>query len=247
MPILATAGWTLQRIAEIQSIDQILLPSPFESASELDLYLPTTLANQVSQVRQEATSFPCVSIDTYHVTSPSQYITEATDESHTHKTTTLQHDKVAVGGTFDRLHAGHRLILAVAALVCRETVYLGMAADKLLANKAGAKSIFPFEQRSAEARAFIEAFKPGLRVEVSALVDPKEAPKAATMSAITALVVSIETESGGQVLQKMRSENGITDALELIPVGLVGADQQTADAPKLSSSFLREQEQRRPS
>lgn len=33
---------------------------------------------------------------------------------------------VAVGGTFDRLHAGHRLLLAATALVCSGSIYVGV-------------------------------------------------------------------------------------------------------------------------
>lgn len=33
---------------------------------------------------------------------------------------------VALGGTFDRLHAGHRLLLAVAAAVATEGIYVGV-------------------------------------------------------------------------------------------------------------------------
>jgi hypothetical protein len=38
----------------------------------------------------------------------------------------LQFATVAVGGTFDRLHAGHRLLLAATALVATKTVFSGV-------------------------------------------------------------------------------------------------------------------------
>ena len=38
----------------------------------------------------------------------------------------LQFEAVALGGTFDRLHAGHRLLLAVAAALATRTVHIGM-------------------------------------------------------------------------------------------------------------------------
>ena len=41
----------------------------------------------------------------------------------------LQFADVAVGGTFDRLHAGHRLLLAVAALVSTRMVYIGVTSE----------------------------------------------------------------------------------------------------------------------
>jgi hypothetical protein len=38
----------------------------------------------------------------------------------------LQFENVAVGGTFDRLHAGHRLLLAATALVSVDKVFIGI-------------------------------------------------------------------------------------------------------------------------
>ena len=38
----------------------------------------------------------------------------------------LQFSSVAVGGTFDRLHAGHRLLLAATALVATRNVFVGI-------------------------------------------------------------------------------------------------------------------------
>ena len=38
----------------------------------------------------------------------------------------LAWERVAVGGTFDRLHAGHRLLLAASALVCTGSLFVGV-------------------------------------------------------------------------------------------------------------------------
>ena len=38
----------------------------------------------------------------------------------------LSFESVAVGGTFDRLHVGHRLLLAATALVSTKNVYVGV-------------------------------------------------------------------------------------------------------------------------
>lgn len=42
---------------------------------------------------------------------------------------------VAVGGTFDRLHAGHRILLAATALAALEAAYVGVTGPALLENK----------------------------------------------------------------------------------------------------------------
>lgn len=44
-------------------------------------------------------------------------------------------EHVAVGGTFDRLHAGHRNLLAAAALVATKAVYIGVTGPALLQKK----------------------------------------------------------------------------------------------------------------
>lgn len=38
----------------------------------------------------------------------------------------LEFGNVAVGGTFDRMHAGHRLLLTATALVCTKHVFMGV-------------------------------------------------------------------------------------------------------------------------
>ena len=40
-------------------------------------------------------------------------------------------DNVAMGGTFDRLHAGHMLLLAGAALVATRTLFVGVTGEAL--------------------------------------------------------------------------------------------------------------------
>jgi hypothetical protein len=45
----------------------------------------------------------------------------------------LEFERTAVGGTFDRLHAGHRILLAATALVSTAHVYVGVTGGNVRA------------------------------------------------------------------------------------------------------------------
>lgn len=158
-----------------------------------------------------------------------------------------EHDDVALGGTFDRLHAGHRLLLAAGALTCRARLHVGVTSEALLAKKSLASLLEPFERRAQNVIDFVQVLKPALDVHISALIGPNVPPKAATNEAISGLVVSLETLAGAQRVIEMRTRAGISSPLELVVVGLVtaledktlGADNGDTSLDKVSSSQLR--------
>jgi len=145
-----------------------------------------------------------------------------------------------VGGTFDRLHAGHRLLLAAAALAVREggTLYLGVSADALLEGKAHRDLIQGYAERAAAAEAFVRAVHPGVQVAAGPLENPREPPLAATLREMEALVVSRETTAGADWIQGVRRDLGFAP-LRVLVVGLVGGG---GEGTKLSSTALREEE-----
>ena len=152
----------------------------------------------------------------------------------------------AVGGTFDRLHAGHRLLLATTALVVARKIYVGIAGDELLKGKHFAELLQPFDARARGVREYLERVAPRLDLEFSQLLDPKAPPKAATLADITTLVVSHETVVGARKVEAMRAANGIAEPLQLVVVHLVGCEDRArrtdAAAPKLGSTSLRRKE-----
>ena len=151
---------------------------------------------------------------------------------------------VAVGGTFDRLHAGHRLLLAAAALAVGEggTLYLGVSADGLLEGKKHRELIQSYAERAAAAEAFVRDVNPSARVAAGPLEDPAEPPLAATLREMDALVVSHETVGGAEWIQGVRRDRGLKP-LEVLVVGLV-AQGHAAGGEKISSTALREAESR---
>ncbi len=151
--------------------------------------------------------------------------------------TPLQFRNVAVGGTFDRLHAGHRLLLAATALVATEGIYVGVTADKLLINKRNKDLLEPYETREAAAVDYMKRINPKVTVAAGALADPKVPPLAATDADFQAIVVSEETISGAEAINYVRKSLGF-DPLVIVVVGLIGG--ATGAGGKLSSTDLRD-------
>mmetsp|Transcript_7019 Transcript_7019/g.21663 ORF Transcript_7019/g.21663 Transcript_7019/m.21663 type:complete len:268 (+) Transcript_7019:43-846(+) len=147
-------------------------------------------------------------------------------------------DFVAVGGTFDHLHAGHRLLLAATALATKRRVFVGIAGDELLRAKKFASALQPFDARKESVLAYFRLSRPDLPVDVSALLDPAQPPKAATVEAITGLVVSEETLPGAEKLRTLRRDRGLSEPLHFIVVGLIGGGDDKRD-DKLSSTDIR--------
>lgn len=146
-----------------------------------------------------------------------------------------KYDVVVVGGTFDRLHLGHRLLLTTAAWATKKKLWIGVTGADLLTHKAYAKLIAPFDQRANAASRCAREARPDLsNISVAELHDP--AGPAATDSSISAMVVSRETSKSASEINSYRVENGLP-VMVIISVDLLGGG-----AVKLSSSTLRAQD-----
>ena len=63
------------------------------------------------------------------------------------KESLFKYESACMGGTFDHMHLGHRMLLTQAALFTKGTLHCGVAADALLVKKAYAHLLEPFEAR----------------------------------------------------------------------------------------------------
>lgn len=140
--------------------------------------------------------------------------------------------RVALGGTFDRLHNGHRKLLTLGAGVCKNEGILtvGITSDELLSKKANADIILPYCERAKTVIDFLSIIKPSLSVDIVKLDDPFG--PTITDPSIEALVVSSETISGVNKINSLRSEKKFRP--------LSGVVVRRSNISNLSSSFLRE-------
>jgi len=69
---------------------------------------------------------------------------------------------VCAGGTFDRLHAGHKVLLSSAALATSQNLLIGITSDSLLSRKTLPELIQPIGIRACAARQFLASVSPQL-------------------------------------------------------------------------------------
>eukprot|EP01031_Cornospumella_fuschlensis_P037644 gene37644-45729_t len=138
---------------------------------------------------------------------------------------------VAVGGSFDNLHNGHRKLLLFAAALCSDELTIGITSDEMLVSKAFASLIATFEIRAQSVASYLSTVKPGLPLNIAKLSEPYG--PAIVDSKLQALVVSSETIMGAFKINDIRRERG------MLPLDILVLNR--GDAAILSSSFIREQ------
>lgn len=124
---------------------------------------------------------------------------------------------IVLGGTFDRLHAGHKRLLTE-SFARAQKVGIGLAVDALVA-KSPSKGlgVTPFEEREALLKTWLRRSYPGSRWYVLALDHPEgkiHEPE------IPALAVSEETFPAAVQANKWRAAHHM-DPLTLVVVGRV--------------------------
>ncbi|KAJ7510018.1 hypothetical protein B0H11DRAFT_1957218 [Mycena galericulata] len=152
---------------------------------------------------------------------------------------------VALGGTFDHLHAGHKILLSMAAYIASTKLIVGVTDDALLTRKAHAAVLEPLAQRTAAVRAFLTAFRPALVYDIVPISDVY-GPTGWDPN-IQALVVSKETASGAAAIASHRAAHDLPalqtftiDVISATDPNLSDADAERLKQTKMSSTYIRE-------
>ena len=128
--------------------------------------------------------------------------------------------KVAVGGTFDELHKGHRYLL-IKAFEVGEIVLIGLCTDAFVEKMGKPHVTASYETRLKELQAFLKKFSLDSKAEITPLNDPYG--KTLTDKCIEALVVSEETEKIAVNINQKRSEKSLPQ-LEIVTISMVPAE-----------------------
>jgi len=136
-----------------------------------------------------------------------------------------------LGGTFDHLHEGHRLLLTTALKVA-DRVIIGLATDVLLQNKGYSEFLESYEDRMQGIIDFVATFTDPGRVSFVPLEDPFG--PAITSEEMEALVMSAETLPNAEKINEIREERALP-AVILVVIPIL----KSADGAKLASTAVR--------
>lgn len=130
--------------------------------------------------------------------------------------------KVAVGGTFDELHKGHRALLGKAFEV-GQYVVVGLTSDEFVAKMRKPHKTAPYTQRLAELSSYLDKSGFKGKFEVVALSDSYGLTL--DRDGLDALVVSQETVKTGTIINQKRKEAGLAP-LNIVEINLVPAENK---------------------
>ena len=131
--------------------------------------------------------------------------------------------QVAVGGTFDELHRGHKALLTMAFEV-GEKVVIGLSSDEFVTKMGKPHVTATFPERQKELASYLTEIGLMNRAKIVPLTDPygltikgKE---------LEALVVSKETAKTANSINEARQKAGLPP-LEIVAVDMVPAENNT--------------------
>ncbi len=132
--------------------------------------------------------------------------------------------KAAVGGTFDELHRGHKILIGKAFEVA-ETVVIGLTSDAFVAKMGKPHLTASYADRKSELENFLDALGLAGRYVIVPLDDALGRTMAAA-DGLDALVVSQETEPTALAINVKRKKAGM-QPLKIFTVNMVPAENKS--------------------
>lgn len=150
----------------------------------------------------------------------------------------------AVGGTFDHIHDGHKILLSVALFLTDKTLIVGITGSKLLVNKKHAEALESYGIRQAKVIQFLRLilFDPNVSYNLYEINDV--CGPTGYVRDINTLVVSGETIKGGDFVNKYRQDHEFHQ-LDLEVINVIGSHESSESnnwQGKTSSTEIRQQE-----
>lgn len=145
-----------------------------------------------------------------------------------------QFDLVAMGGTFDIIHKGHLALLSKAFSISSKVI-IGLTGDEL-AGRKGKKILNTYDKRFEILEKTINVNFPDIAYQISKL-DNDFGP-AVLEEDVQALVVSEETASQGDVLNKLRRERNLPPVSVVIVPMILAKDNNRISTTRIKNSEI---------
>eukprot|EP00128_Syssomonas_multiformis_P005633 Colp12_sorted_trinity150504_noHs@3758 len=142
-------------------------------------------------------------------------------------------EHACVGGTFDHIHAGHKVLLTVAALIASKRLVCGISDGPLLANKKHKQFLEDFDVRNQKVAEFVALVNPAISYEGVRLLDPFG--PTVTDPTLQIIAVSDETVGGATEINKRRAELSFPP----LAVEVIHFVESSDPTVKLSSTMIR--------
>uniref|UniRef100_A0A0K0EDK8 CTP_transf_like domain-containing protein n=1 Tax=Strongyloides stercoralis TaxID=6248 RepID=A0A0K0EDK8_STRER len=146
------------------------------------------------------------------------------------------YDAVVIGGTFDRLHNGHKVLISTAILHASKYVVTGITTGDMNKKKTLYQLMESFEDRKRGVDEFINDVSIGIESRSEGIVDPF-GPSIVDPN-LKLIVTSEETKKGGDAVNLKRNERGLS-TLDTYVIPLIDGADEVLKEVKLSSSAKR--------
>ena len=147
----------------------------------------------------------------------------------------LSYHGVVLGGTFDRMHYGHDILLTISSFLALNKIVIGVTDDSYVRNRKTLwELIHPAFTRVAAVDEYIESVKPSLTRVIEAM--PDAFGPSIRETDLDAIVVSVETIKGGEAVIKKRLDLGMS-SLQIETIDLVGDNRKQDEFLELENKF----------
>ncbi|KAG0343250.1 hypothetical protein BG000_004188 [Podila horticola] len=219
-----------------------------EDEIPFDVFLGVAQAVEVlnelnaKRTKNGAKTLPIITLKTAPSTlsSPDSHLVDAIDCCVPNtKVEEGQYSDVALGGTFDHLHAGHKILLSMTAWVTSHRIVCGVSDEELLKTKKYKDFLEPLDKRVHAVEKFLRIFKRSLVYEVVPLHDIYG--PTITDKQLQALMVSLETMKGAAAVNQERLNRHLPP-LKIEVINVISPTETEVDevSLKISSTYIRQ-------
>ncbi|XKL65748.1 hypothetical protein PGB90_009168 [Kerria lacca] len=148
-----------------------------------------------------------------------------------------EYDYVVLGGTFDKLHIAHKIMLSEAVMRCRKRLTVGVTTESLLQSKILPDLIEDCDIRIKILNDFLNDIESNIEYNIVPIDDMYGPTK--TDPTLEMIVVSTETIKGAEKVNEYRENTGLSK-LNVISIDIIKSVKESDNEEnKISSSNLR--------